>query len=91
MLLEIEPHYTQSNQNLIPNHALKTHSKIKINSIESEWIQTHHQTKPLRRCLGRMKNRYVEVYAKDQKKFFADFAAAFQKLEELGTSNLSDV
>jgi cytochrome c peroxidase len=28
--------------------------------------------------------KWVEVYAKDEKKFFADFAAAFQKLEELG-------
>ena len=24
--------------------------------------------------------KYVDVYAKDQKKFFADFAAAFEKL-----------
>lgn len=35
--------------------------------------------------------QYVELYAKDQKKFFADFSAAFQKLEELGTSGLYDV
>eukprot|EP00475_Leptophrys_vorax_P043328 TRINITY_DN8309_c0_g1_i1.p1 TRINITY_DN8309_c0_g1~~TRINITY_DN8309_c0_g1_i1.p1 ORF type:complete len:313 (+),score=96.15 TRINITY_DN8309_c0_g1_i1:74-1012(+) len=28
--------------------------------------------------------KYVELYAKDEKKFFEDFAAAFQKLEELG-------
>jgi cytochrome c peroxidase len=35
--------------------------------------------------------QFVDVYAKDQKKFFTDFAAAFQKLEELGTNNLYDV
>ena len=35
--------------------------------------------------------KYVDVYAKDQKKFFADFSQAFQKLEELGTKNLYDV
>jgi len=35
--------------------------------------------------------QYVEIYAKDQKRFFKDFAAAFQKLEELGTENLFDV
>lgn len=35
--------------------------------------------------------KYVEIYAKDEKKFFSDFAAAFQKLEELGTNNLYDV
>jgi len=34
--------------------------------------------------------KYVDLYAKDQKKFFADFAAAFQKLEELGTEGLVD-
>jgi len=28
--------------------------------------------------------KYVEIYAKDQTKFFNDFAKAFQKLEELG-------
>ena len=28
--------------------------------------------------------RWVEVYAKDEEKFFADFAKAFQKLTELG-------
>jgi cytochrome c peroxidase len=33
--------------------------------------------------------KYVEAYAKDKKLFYADFAAAFQKLEELGTSGLS--
>ena len=33
----------------------------------------------------------VDVYAKDQKAFFADFANAFQKLEELGTSGLYPV
>lgn len=33
--------------------------------------------------------KHVEVYAKDQNKFFADFASAFQKLEELGTSGLT--
>ena len=32
--------------------------------------------------------KYVEVYAKDQATFFADFSAAFRKLEELGTSGL---
>jgi cytochrome c peroxidase len=32
---------------------------------------------------------YVLEYAKDQKKFFADFAAAFEKLETLGTSGLT--
>lgn len=31
---------------------------------------------------------YVDIYAKDQKKFFTDFAIAFQKLEELGCENL---
>ena len=35
--------------------------------------------------------KYVDIYAKDQKKFFADFAAAFQKLEELGTEGLYSV
>jgi hypothetical protein len=28
------------------------------------------------------------MYAKDEKLFFKDFTAAFQKLEELGTSGL---
>jgi cytochrome c peroxidase len=32
---------------------------------------------------------YVELYAKDKKLFYKDFAAAFQKLEELGTKNLT--
>ena len=32
--------------------------------------------------------KYVDVYAKDQKKFFADFKSAFEKLELLGTSDL---
>jgi len=31
---------------------------------------------------------YVELYAKDKKKFFGDFTAAFTKLEELGTKGL---
>ena len=31
---------------------------------------------------------YVDLYAKDQKVFFKDFAIAFQKLEELGCENL---
>ena len=35
--------------------------------------------------------KYVDIYAKDQKKFFDDFAKAFQKLEELGTSGLYPV
>ena len=35
--------------------------------------------------------QYVDVYAKDQKKFFADFADAFSRLLALGTSNLYDV
>lgn len=35
--------------------------------------------------------KYTEVYAKDNKKFFADFSAAFQKLEELGTTGLYEV
>jgi cytochrome c peroxidase len=35
--------------------------------------------------------KYVEIYAKDKKRFFTDFSAAFQKLEELGTSELFDV
>ena len=33
--------------------------------------------------------KYVDVYAKDQKKFFVDFAAAGEKLEGLGTSGLT--
>ncbi|KAL7539702.1 hypothetical protein ACHAXR_009509 [Thalassiosira sp. AJA248-18] len=32
--------------------------------------------------------KYVDVYAKDQDKFFQDFSKAFNKLEELGTTNL---
>ena len=35
--------------------------------------------------------KYVAEYAKDQKKFFADFAAAFVKLEELGAKGLKKV
>ena len=35
--------------------------------------------------------KYVNVYAKDQKVFFEDFAKAFQKLEELGTTGLYSV
>lgn len=31
---------------------------------------------------------FVDLYAKDQKIFFKDFAAAFQKLTELGCVNL---
>ena len=34
--------------------------------------------------------KYVDIYAADNKKFFSDFAAAFQKLEELGCDNLYD-
>ena len=34
---------------------------------------------------------YVEKYSKDKKAFFSDFSAAFQKLEELGTSGLTPV
>jgi catalase (peroxidase I) len=33
--------------------------------------------------------KWVEAYAKDDAKFDADFTKAFQKLEELGTSNLT--
>ena len=33
--------------------------------------------------------KYVKVYAKDAEKFNNDFTKAFQKLEELGTNNLS--
>lgn len=36
-------------------------------------------------------DKYVSIYAKDQKQFYSDFTAAFQKLEELGTSGLYDV
>jgi catalase (peroxidase I) len=32
--------------------------------------------------------KWVAVYAKDGQKFSQDFSKAFQKLEELGTSNL---
>jgi len=35
--------------------------------------------------------KIVEIYSKDQKRFFNDFSLAFQKLEELGTSNLISV
>lgn len=35
--------------------------------------------------------KYVDVYAKDEKKFFADFSSAFTKLQELGTVGLVDV
>jgi len=34
-------------------------------------------------------SKYVKGYAKDSAKFDKDFTAAFQKLEELGTSNLT--
>lgn len=33
--------------------------------------------------------KYVDEYAKDQKKFFADFSKAFEKLETLGTKDLT--
>lgn len=33
--------------------------------------------------------KWVQVYAKDANKFNTDFVKAFQKLEELGTSNLT--
>jgi cytochrome c peroxidase len=33
--------------------------------------------------------KWVKVYAKDDDKFDSDFTKAFQKLEELGTSNLT--
>lgn len=33
--------------------------------------------------------KWVATYAKDGDLFFKDFTAAFQKLEELGTSNLT--
>jgi hypothetical protein len=32
---------------------------------------------------------WVKVYSQDAKKFDSDFTAAFQKLEELGTSGLT--
>ncbi len=32
--------------------------------------------------------KFVNVYAKDQSKLFADFSKAFNKLEELGTNGL---
>ena len=35
--------------------------------------------------------KYVELYAKDKKLFYADFAQAFQTLEELGTSALVNI
>ena len=34
--------------------------------------------------------KYVGIYAKDEKRFFKDFAKAFQKLEELGCVNLAE-
>jgi catalase (peroxidase I) len=34
---------------------------------------------------------YVQKYAKNKSEFYADFATAFQKLEELGTSGLAPV
>jgi cytochrome c peroxidase len=34
-------------------------------------------------------SKWVSVYAKDGQKFNADFSKAFQKLEELGTKNLT--
>jgi cytochrome c peroxidase len=33
--------------------------------------------------------KYVDLYGKDSGKFMSDFSKAFQKLEELGTSNLT--
>jgi catalase (peroxidase I) len=33
--------------------------------------------------------KWVQIYGKDSKKFDADFSKAFQKLEELGTTNLT--
>jgi len=33
--------------------------------------------------------KWVDVYSKDGNKFNKDFTAAFQKLEELGTKNLT--
>ena len=33
--------------------------------------------------------KWVKLYAKDGKRFDTDFKKAFQKLEELGTSNLT--
>ena len=35
--------------------------------------------------------KYVEIYARDKKLFYTDFAEAFQKLEELGTKNLKPI
>mmetsp|Transcript_59050 Transcript_59050/g.131626 ORF Transcript_59050/g.131626 Transcript_59050/m.131626 type:complete len:231 (-) Transcript_59050:174-866(-) len=35
--------------------------------------------------------KYVQMYAKDNELFFKDFAAAFIKLEELGTKNLKTI
>ena len=34
---------------------------------------------------------FVESYAKDEKLFFKDFSAAFEKLLELGTNSLYEV
>jgi cytochrome c peroxidase len=33
--------------------------------------------------------KWVKIYGKDAKKFDEDFTRAFQKLEELGTENLT--
>jgi cytochrome c peroxidase len=33
--------------------------------------------------------KWVETYAKDSEKFNSDFTKAFQKLEELGTTDLT--
>ena len=33
--------------------------------------------------------KHVEVYARDERAFFRDFAAAFSRLLELGTTNLT--
>lgn len=33
--------------------------------------------------------KWVDLYAKDGAKFNSDFSKAFQKLEELGTKNLT--
>jgi len=33
--------------------------------------------------------KYVKIYGKDADKFNKDFTKAFQKLEELGTKNLT--
>lgn len=36
-------------------------------------------------------NKTTTLYAEDEAKFFADFAAAFQKLQELGYSDLKSL